>query len=333
MDNPLSTYVKNGVINISEERLKRLKQLYSNKQLMDYFGSLNLRFPYKSYYIEKEMSLHDRLELGKKHEITIDNKNIYKNNDIKNIPKNNTIDIKYLYIRNAIDNIKLYEYHVISDIFTESCRVKCKVKNNKSIYEYFKNKTLQSKWLNFDDLTYINMKILRDRLYYSLSKIELNTFPAIVALTIYRQFKATMILDMSSGWGDRLLAAITYEDNIKYYYGVDPNKCLFPGYKKIIKLAKDKNKFIMINDCFENTNINKKFDMMFSSPPYFDFEKYIGKNQSYKKYKKLNDWLNNFMYISIKKIYDLLIDGGYFCLNISDTGNVPYVYDILNYRF
>jgi hypothetical protein len=328
MSNPLIPYIKNDFIYINEINLNTLKTKYSNDELLMFFGELKLKFPYKKYYIFDEMSVTERLNIGKNHKPLFENKS-YPNFDIKIPFKTKKYNIKYLLL-----NTKLYNYDVISDSITEECRVKGTIKNNNSIYEYFKNKTLHHKWLNFSKLKKINTMILRDELYYNLRKMELTNFTASVALSVYYKFKPKRILDMSSGWGDRLLAAITYNDlyDIDYYYGVDPNKCLFPKYDKLINLSKDPHKFKLINNVFEKVIIDKKFDLMFSSPPYFNFEKYTTDNtQSYMKYNSVNNWLSDFMFISINKIYELLEINGFMCINISDTGTEPYVYKIIQF--
>ena len=54
---------------------------------------------------------------------------------------------------------------------------------------------------------------------------------------IIEHFNSKKILDMSSGWGDRLVGAMAC--NIDCYHGFDPNSCLHPGYKKMIEFFKD----------------------------------------------------------------------------------------------
>jgi len=66
---------------------------------------------------------------------------------------------------------------------------------------------------------------------------EATLFKTTVAKTVYDIFKPKVILDMSSGWGDRLIAAIAYSQTVDYtvkYFGYDPNTSLTQGYKDII---------------------------------------------------------------------------------------------------
>ena len=58
----------------------------------------------------------------------------------------------------------------------------------------------------------------------------------------------------------------------------------------------------------------------FTSPPYFDVERYNSEStQSWKKYKKLQDWKEKFLFVMISKAWHSLKDGGILILNISDV--------------
>ena len=81
-----------------------------------------------------------------------------------------------------------------------------------------------------------------------------NNFQVTIIMNIYSFFGAKRILDSSAGWGDRLVAAIASGTE---YVGVDPNKCLKPLYKKIIKTlagSDHESKFQIINKPFEKIN-------------------------------------------------------------------------------
>ena len=81
--------------------------------------------------------------------------------------------------------------------------------------------------------------------------------------------------------------------NAKEYIGFDPNDNLQKGYNKIIKTFTKLNKqnqiindyhYQVIPDGFENSKFNNYFDIVFTSPPYFDVEDYDNSNkQSIKK--------------------------------------------------
>lgn len=158
----------------------------------------------------------------------------------------------------------------------------------------------------------------------SLRKYIAAQFKPSVAKCLYNVFEAKNILDFSSGWGDRLSAFHSAEQT-ETYVGIDPNARLFPQYKKQQKLYKSvsNKEALLFNECaetFDFEKLNKKFDFIFTSPPYFNIEKYTQEdNQSYKKYRKFENWLENFLFVILKKAWDQLEDGGILAINISDV--------------
>jgi DNA modification methylase len=85
-------------------------------------------------------------------------------------------------------------------------------------------------------------------------------------------------------------------------------------------LQKDKQ-VQLVNECAEDVDFKgKKFDLVFTSPPYYTLERYTQEdNQSWKKYKQLQDWLENFLFKSLSNCWDALEDGGKMVINISDV--------------
>jgi DNA modification methylase len=75
------------------------------------------------------------------------------------------------------------------------------------------------------------------------------------------------------------------------------------------------------------------FDTIFTSPPYFNTEKYsLHDTQSYLRYKKIDDWNTNFLHKTIDKLIPTLKVGGILAVNIADVYSAPdkgYV-DIVN---
>jgi hypothetical protein len=145
------------------------------------------------------------------------------------------------------------------------------------------------------------------------------------AKCIYQLFNAETVLDFSSGWGDRL-AGFMATDTTKKYIGIDPNDRLFEGYfdqfrtmDKMYNLHKTKD-LSMISDTAEDASVFDMVDLIFTSPPYFNIERYTQEeNQSFKKYRKLEIWLDKFLFFSINKYWSNLKDGGILAINIGDV--------------
>ena len=123
-------------------------------------------------------------------------------------------------------------------------------------------------------------------------------------------------LDMSAGWGDRLIAAIAL--GIMKYQGYDPNEDMNSAYQTIIEELGDKYRHRVNIEPFE-TSIQKtdSFDIAFTSPPFFDFEIYSeAGTQSTSKYRTVREWTKDFIIPYAQNAMNALRDGGYLVLYI-----------------
>jgi hypothetical protein len=146
---------------------------------------------------------------------------------------------------------------------------------------------------------------------------SISQFKPAIAKYIYSKYvpKDGVVLDYSSGWGARALAAMSL--NLTYY-GIDPltskenNNILnfFNGKGKVINgVGEDIGSYIDF----------EKVDLVLSSPPYFNLEIYSNdKTQSYNKYENYGDWLTKYWDITVKNCMSVMKASGYFCLVISE---------------
>ena len=178
----------------------------------------------------------------------------------------------------------------------------------------------------------INPQVFRNII--SLRKYIAAQFRPSAAKVIYDMFEAETVLDFSMGWGDRIAGAHA-SNSVKTYVGIDPNVNLFDGYVKQIKyydtLTTQKTDFWLYNGCAEDETFqfDKIFDLIFTSPPYFDKEKYDQSElQSYKKYKGFDSWMQNFLFEAINVQSKSLKSGGHLVINISDIYTRKKLYKI-----
>lgn len=125
-------------------------------------------------------------------------------------------------------------------------------------------------------------------------------------------------LDISAGWGDRLIAAISMN---MHYLGFDPNTALIPGHQAIIKAFGHPSRHAVQPLPFEEAVLPENtFDVCLSSPPFFDLEVYSSEaTQSIKRYPELRAWLEGFLFPALGKAWRALRLGGYLCLHLGDT--------------
>jgi hypothetical protein len=158
-------------------------------------------------------------------------------------------------------------------------------------------------------------------------------FAPMRAKAIFEKYtpKNGIVYDFSSGFGGRMLGALTSKNNYKYI-GVDPssesfNNLNFLGEK--IESALGKKNLFEIYRIGSEDYIGEKssIDFAFSSPPYFNLEKYTDEEtQCYNKYKDVDTWFNQYVVQTIKNIHIMLKSDGIYAVNISDfnlaKGNV-----------
>ena len=127
------------------------------------------------------------------------------------------------------------------------------------------------------------------------------------------------IYDYSAGYGGRLLGITS--SNMRYnYIGIDPNT-------ETIKYLN------YLNNCIEEAvgikgeiiqNVSEEYqpkniDLAFSSPPYFNLEKYSDEEtQCMVRYSTLDEWFSGYAEPTIKNIYKSLNKDGIFATNIAD---------------
>jgi len=265
-----------------------------------------------------------------------------KNYQLKFIYDIELKSLKYINNKNIIDNKfnKKYTtlirftneytiYNKITNMFIEKCNIRCKFRNYKTLYEIGYDKNLILEGLNY--LYNKNSDMTKDNLtsyLYNNTRI-CSYFPVNIAYGFYKYFNATSILDISAGWGDRLIAACI-SDII--YYSCDPNKCNKPYYDQIIDILGNKNKQKVITSGFENLIIDNYFDLIFTSPPFYDLEQYSNdEDQSINKYLSPESWIHNFLYVVIEKAWKYLNINGNMCLYMNDYDKLKYCENIIIY--
>jgi len=231
-------------------------------------------------------------------------------------------DYKYEFNNHYIENTNIG--NKASDYFHQVQRWKCDATGYPSPQKTWETERFRLtlfKALFSLKVKEINPTVLRNLI--SLRKYIAAQFRPSAAKYIYDYFQAETVLDFSMGWGDRILGAHASE-YVKKYVGFDPNLSLIDGYtKQIIQYQQlgTPMKFKLYPWGAESPQIElqDEFDLVFTSPPYFDKEKYDqSESQSYMKFKKFDDWMQNFLFESIKLRTTNLKSGGHLVINISD---------------
>ena len=183
-----------------------------------------------------------------------------------------------------------------------------------------------------------------------------HNYPPMTAKYLYERFTEhaktqkdpLVIYDPSSGWGGRILGAMSVRDDRRIHYvGVDPNTDLYytdedgnerSRYADVADFYNTKtyrgNPFFSETNTYEifragseevskNKDFKKykgKIDMIFTSPPYFNREAYSqDETQSYKKYgSSYESWRDGFLKPTLKTCAEYLKPDRYMLWNIAD---------------
>ena len=177
-------------------------------------------------------------------------------------------------------------------------------------------------------LSKIDRSILRTMI--GLRKYICSQFKPNVAKAMYDYFNVKNVLDFSMGWGDRL-AGFYASSKTEMYVGVDPRKENHPIYERQAEhyermtnnFWETEKKSIFHRDAAEDFDFSKyydTFDTIFTSPPYFNIERYgDDDNQSWVRYKDIDSWNYQFLQKSLDNMIPTLKSGGKLCVNISDV--------------
>ena len=324
-NNIFEKFVIGNELIVNEEKWSEIVHLYSQefiiKEISDAIVLFNINLPYRDIILANVKD--DYYDLKNKI-----NTNLFKKGKWVN-----KFNYKYPYIDYYIDLSNVG--NKASDYFHQTERWKCDATGYPSpqkTWETEKFRLTLFKALFSLKVKEINPTVLRNLI--SLRKYIAAQFRPSVAKTIYEVYKPNTVLDFSMGWGDRLLAAHA-SHCVKKYVGIDPNSNLFAGYYKQIstydsiwgKIKEFELHCGRAED--ENIILNDQFDMVFTSPPYFDKEKYDQSDQqSYKMYHEFDSWMKDFLFKSIELSTRNLKSGGLLIINVSDIYTRKKLYPI-----
>ena len=190
---------------------------------------------------------------------------------------------------------------------------------------------------------------------FQIFRLSLNSqpavnFPPLTARLLYEKYtdhieqdEPLNIYDPSSGWGGRILGAMSSKKTI-HYVGTDPNTDNYideidkSRYEYVAEFFNNealetnpfweekKNSYHIFQEGSEHIGNHPDFqqykgklDMVFTSPPYFDREQYSEDDeQSFKAYPMYQDWRDNFLKPTLTNAYESLRSDRYLLWNIAD---------------
>ena len=229
--------------------------------------------------------------------------------ELKNISCN---DISKLSRRSLIGSDFIY-YHVYSELLNT------RTSKNINFYEFLTNINYFLKKEHINNLFQQEKKNIENGKHpylvykgiFNFHFGSINIFKPWVAIDLYCKYKPSSILDFSSGWGSRMIAAACLDIN---YIGIDLNNKIIGRYNKMINMIKPytTSKIEIINNDAASVDYSKfNYDFVFTSPPYYNTEIYTRTKRMTRE-----EWDNKFYIPVFKETYKYLKKGGYWCINI-----------------
>jgi DNA modification methylase len=157
-------------------------------------------------------------------------------------------------------------------------------------------------------------------------------FRPMVAAGVIRKFcpPGGRIVDFCSGYGGRLVAAIACGAG---YIGIDASSEQIAGSRRMaVDLRKVTSGGVSLVKGSAPEMLApmkpRSADLVFTSPPYFDKERYGHDTlQSYIQFRSYDDWLQGFLRDAILQTFRLLKAGGFLVLNVADSRRFPLAAD------
>jgi tRNA G10 N-methylase Trm11 len=182
--------------------------------------------------------------------------------------------------------------------------------------EYSKKRYIQNLMRFCEEKGRYRDSLLRQLWYcYGLCFGRISPFKITNALSIYREFKPTHVLDPFAGFGGRMAAAMIAGVD---YTGYDTNVELKRGYEQ---LKREMGKMVVSGQQeihFQDSSVVdfrsiSLYDMVLTSPPYDNTEIY-----PHQPYRTISEW-DTFYNIVFTSAWDGLVDGGVYAINISSA--------------
>lgn len=325
---PLSEYISNGEINVLKKEWELLNRKYSKEELIEFlvtevYDNKQITLPMKRL---TEKDAIDAFNYALNYECNP----IFEDKTYTKFDYNYSLSNRYIYESNKANDASNY-FQQYNRMCCEHVAIPSPVRvwNTRK----FLTTLFPALWsMKFEE---VNTGVLLNII--ALRKYVASQFNPLIAKSIYTKFNAKNIIDFSSGWGDRLCGFYA-TPTTESYIGIDPNTHVYNNYFKQIalykKLTKEK-KVTLYNLPAEEVELDENIaDTIFTSPPYFNMEKYSTEaTQSCNRYKTCDAWLSGFMIPTLNTMWRALKKEGHLIINISDSaqgGKQKRVCDAMN---
>lgn len=160
---------------------------------------------------------------------------------------------------------------------------------------------------------------------------SVSNFRPTVAKAVIARFSRPRqkVVDFAAGYGGRLVGCLSLED--RSYLGIEPCPAQVRGLRKTAEalqlLTRGRPQVDIHEGCAEHQLSllgDRSAHLVFSSPPYHDYEKYSHDGtQSFVRYACYDDWVNGFLRPVIHHSFRILRRGGRLVINVPKRNRRP----------
>lgn len=143
------------------------------------------------------------------------------------------------------------------------------------------------------------------------------------AKAIVQYYKGKRIFDPCIGWGGRMLGTLaSFKDS--YYVGCEPDINTYKGLTNILNIIPNdvRKRATIFNSPVESIMNNiknmEKFDIILTSPPYFNLEIYTSGLQSISTYSNYDDWIEKWLKPLVLDCLSCLNPNGVSCWSVKN---------------
>lgn len=134
--------------------------------------------------------------------------------------------------------------------------------------------------------------------------------------SIARAYRPARVFTPTLGWSSYLYGFLWA--GVEEYVGTDVIKSVCIKTEKLAALVNPAARVniynepseVLVNSAAFRRKYKNHFDMIFFSPPYYEYEKYEGSNQSTVEYKTYDEWLKGYWEQTVRGCASLLVPGG-----------------------
>lgn len=226
---------------------------------------------------------------------------------------------------------------IITDYFTEHLRMQCWVDGHPSPARYWSDPANANKiWEAAKKVGEpVGAFELREAMYSLVPectqfKATLSAKVVAVLADYLRMRPQDMhVIDTSGGWGDRMIGCAAA--GVKKLTTIDPNSALHGPYKEIIRRYCAETQVRTIALPLEEVHLEEKGDLVFTSPPFADFEHYHTSEEDaqFQSSNRYTDWAREWLFPMLEKMTGMVRPGGLVAIYISDTRKSRYTQDMV----